>query len=80
MTIDQWRIQYKHKLSNLNSRLELKQHLSNLDGAVILAGAIVPGKYIRGTPISRPELDQILSILPVNSQYFVRMGDTTLEV
>ena len=64
MTIDQWRIQYKHKLSNLNSRLELKQHLSNLDGAVILAGAIVPGKYIRGTPISRPELDQILSILP----------------
>lgn len=66
MTIDQWRIQYKHKLSDLNSRLELKQHLSNLDGAVILAGAIVPGKYIRGTPISRPELDQFLSILPSN--------------
>jgi radical SAM superfamily enzyme with C-terminal helix-hairpin-helix motif len=44
--------------------LELKKYLSNLDGTVILAGAIVPGKYIRGTPISRPELDQFLSILP----------------
>jgi radical SAM superfamily enzyme with C-terminal helix-hairpin-helix motif len=64
MTIDQWRIQHKHKLSDPNRRLELKKYLSNLDGTVILAGAIVPGKYIRGTPISRPELDQFLSILP----------------
>ncbi len=64
MTIDQWRINHKHKLSDSNGRLELKKELSELDGAVILAGAIVPGKYIRGTPISRKELDQLLSIFP----------------
>ena len=64
MTIDQWRINHKHKLSDSNARLKLKNELSELDGAVILAGAIVPGKYIRGTPISRRELDQFLSIFP----------------
>ena len=64
MTIDQWRINHKHKLSDSNARLKLKKELSELDGAVILAGAIVPGKYIRGTPISRRELDQFLSIFP----------------
>ena len=64
MTIDQWRINHKHKLSDSNGRLKLKKELSELDGAVILAGAIVPGKYIRGTPISRRELDQFLSIFP----------------
>ena len=64
MTIDQWRINHKHKLSDSNGRLEWKKELSELDGAVILAGAIVPGKYIRGTPISRKELDQLLSIFP----------------
>jgi radical SAM superfamily enzyme with C-terminal helix-hairpin-helix motif len=64
MTIDQWRIKNKHKLSNQDTRLELKRDLSNLGGAVVLAGAIVPGKYARGTPISRRELDQFLSIFP----------------
>ena len=64
MTIDQWRIHHKHKLSDQNGRMKLKKELSELDGAVILAGAIVPGKYIRGTPISRRELDQFLSIFP----------------
>jgi len=64
LTIDQWRIKYKQKLSNQKNRLDIKRELSNLDGAVVLAGAIVPGKYIRGTPISRRELDQFLSIFP----------------
>lgn len=64
MTIDQWRIRNKHKLTNVNTRAKLKTELSDLAGAVVLAGAIVPGKYIRGTPISRGELDQFLSIFP----------------
>ena len=33
---------------------------NNVDGVVILAGAIVPGKYVRGTPISRKELDTLI--------------------
>ncbi len=64
MTIDQWRINNKNKLSSPDTRTKLKNELSDLAGAVVLAGAIVPGKYVRGTPISRRELDQFLSIFP----------------
>ena len=64
MTIDEWRMHHKERLSDAQSRASLRSDLSGLDGAVILAGAVVPGKYIRGTPISRKELDEVLSILP----------------
>ena len=46
LTVDEWR------LSNIN--------LENYVGIVIIAGAVVPGKYLRGTPISRKEIDRIL--------------------
>ena len=39
VTIDDW-------------RLGNRPDLSSCDGIVLLAGAIVPGKYLRGTPIS----------------------------
>ena len=64
MTIDEWRMHHKERLSSPKARASLRNDLSELEGAVILAGAIVPGKYVRGTPISRKELDEILSILP----------------
>ena len=32
----------------------------DISGVVILAGAVVPRKYVRGTPISRKEVDSIL--------------------
>ena len=64
MTIDQWRLYHKERLSVPEARASLRGELSGLDGAVILAGAIVPGKYVRGTPISRKELDEVLSIIP----------------
>ena len=64
MTIDQWRLYHKESLSVPEARASLRGELSGLDGAVILAGAIVPGKYVRGTPISRKELDEVLSIIP----------------
>ena len=67
MTIDQWRLHHKERLSTPDARANLRSELSDLDGAVILAGAIVPGKYVRGTPISRKELDEVLSILPSSS-------------
>jgi len=64
MTIDEWRMHHKERLSDPESRASLRRELSELDGSVILAGAVVPGKYVRGTPISRKELDEVLSILP----------------
>ena len=64
MTIDEWRLFHKQKLANSAQRQELKRELSELDGAVILAGAVVPGKYVRGTPISRRELDDFLAVFP----------------
>ena len=64
MTIDQWRMHQKTRLDDPSERAALRRELSDLDGTVILAGAVVPGKYVRGTPISRREMDNLLSILP----------------
>ena len=50
ITIDQW-------------RLGTRPNLSDLDGIVLIAGAIVPGKYLRGTPISFRETDEIVRTL-----------------
>ena len=48
-TIDQWR---------------LDKNTSGLAGVVVLAGAVVPGKYLRGTPISNREIDELLRLIP----------------
>ena len=37
---------------------------AEIDGVVILAGAVVPGKYARGTPVSQRELDGLLTEIP----------------
>ena len=42
--------------------------LENRLGVVILAGAIVPGKYLRGTPISLRETREIIANTPSNIQ------------
>ena len=55
MTIDQWR---------LCSEEERDLHLRDLDGFVCIAGAVVPGRYIRGTPISRRESTELIRSLP----------------
>ncbi len=41
-------------------RRTLESHFENVDGVIILAGAIVPGKYVRGTPISRNETEFLI--------------------
>ena len=64
MTIDEWRLFHKQKLANSSERQQLQRELSELYGAVVLAGAVVPGKYVRGTPISRRELDDFLAVFP----------------
>tara|TARA_Y100000589_G_scaffold19056_1_gene15841 strand:- start:1809 stop:3566 length:1758 start_codon:yes stop_codon:yes gene_type:complete len=55
MTIDQWR---------LYSEQEREQRLRDLEGFVCIAGAVVPGRYIRGTPISRRESTELIRSLP----------------
>jgi len=64
LTIDKWRIKYKIFNNPDERRKRIRQDFSDLEGIVILAGAVVPGKYIRGTPISRKELDDIISLFP----------------
>ena len=64
LTIDQWRISQKDGSKKDHHGKDQTKFFSGLDGVVVLAGAIVPGKYVRGTPISQRELDQILSIIP----------------
>ena len=64
LTIDQWRLRYKSLLKNKDDRDKLRRDLSKLSGTVVLAGSIVPGKYVRGTPISQKELDEILAVFP----------------
>lgn len=57
MTIDQWR---------LTSQQEREDLLRTTDGFVCIAGAVVPGRYIRGTPISRKESTELIRLLPSN--------------
>ena len=56
----QWRTSRRRDL-NQNSEIISDLDFSKLDGVVILAGAVVPGKYVRGTPVSRNEIDIIMS-------------------
>ena len=60
MTIDEWRLDRRR----MNDSQSVSQRLGHVDGAVILAGAVVPGKYMRGTPISQREANQILLEMP----------------
>jgi radical SAM superfamily enzyme with C-terminal helix-hairpin-helix motif len=55
MTIDQWR---------LTSQQQREELLRSTDGFVCIAGAVVPGRYIRGTPISRKESTELIRLLP----------------
>ena len=74
LTIDQWRIKYKLLLKDKSNREKVRSELSNLSGTVVLAGSIVPGKYVRGTPVSQRELDEIISIIPSKIQYYAEVG------
>ena len=57
MTIDQWRLIPQQEREDL---------LRTTDGFVCIAGAVVPGRYIRGTPISRKESTELIRLLPSN--------------
>ncbi|MED5375068.1 MAG: radical SAM protein, partial [Candidatus Thermoplasmatota archaeon] len=54
ITIDQWR---------LGDRPQCIKE-GTLQGIVLIAGAVVPGKYLRGTPISLKETDSMIRSFP----------------
>lgn len=58
ITIDQWRerIRRSENVSDLN--------LDHVTGVALIAGAVVPGKYLRGTPISLRETEELLVMMP----------------
>ena len=65
MTIDDWRLDRRR----MNDSQSVSERLGHVDGAVILAGAVVPGKYMRGTPISQREANQILLEMPAGTAF-----------
>ena len=67
MTVDDWRIRCKSRLSDPEGREAILSQMDALSGVVLLAGAVVPGKYIRGTPISLRETNSLISTIPMNT-------------
>ena len=60
-TIDQWRDFIRTEGEDVTAK-----RLSNISGIACIAGAIVPGRYLRGTPISLKETRNIIRQLPAN--------------
>ena len=58
MTVDRYRQALKHDPQSI------EQHLENSLGIICIAGAVVPGKYLRGTPISLKETQTLIRSLP----------------
>ena len=58
LTVDRYRQALKTNPESIGKRLE------NCLGMVCIAGAVVPGKYLRGTPISLKETQTLIRNLP----------------
>ena len=58
MTVDQWR-QWLKKDGDA-----AQQWMKAVDGVACIAGAVVPGRYLRGTPISLNETQQLIRMIP----------------
>jgi radical SAM superfamily enzyme with C-terminal helix-hairpin-helix motif len=61
LTIDQWRDFVRTEGEDAATK-----RLSNISGIACIAGAIVPGRYLRGTPISLKETRNIIRQLPAS--------------
>ena len=61
LTIDQWR-----DFVRVEGEDAATKRLSNISGIACIAGAIVPGRYLRGTPISLKETRNIIRQLPAS--------------
>jgi radical SAM superfamily enzyme with C-terminal helix-hairpin-helix motif len=58
-TIDAWRMYLKQTGEDA-----VRKRLSEIAGLACIAGAVVPGRYLRGTPISLKETREIIRSLP----------------
>mgnify|MGYP000084232185 FL=1 len=58
MTVDEWR-QWMKKDSD-----EVWKWMAEIEGVACIAGAVVPGRYLRGTPISLNETQQLIRLIP----------------
>ena len=58
-TIDAWRMYLKEA-----GEEAVRERLANVAGIACVAGAVVPGRYLRGTPISLKETRDIIRNLP----------------
>ena len=61
MTADQYRLRLRE------DEASLQHYLSTRLGVVCVAGAVVPGKYLRGTPISLKETQALIRNLPTET-------------
>ena len=59
MTIDQWR-----EFVREQGESGIESLMTSLNGFACIAGAVVPGKYLRGTPISVREMKDVVRALP----------------
>ncbi len=64
ITIDEWR-RGRRPLCLSTGRVGDEE--DELTGCVLVAGAVVPGKYLRGTPISQRETDSIVHGFPYDA-------------
>ena len=59
MTIDQWRVFVEEK-----GEEGVRKLMAQIEGFACIAGAVVPGRYLRGTPISLKEMQNVVRQLP----------------
>jgi len=59
MTIDQWRVFVEDK-----GEEGVRKLMAQIEGFACIAGAVVPGRYLRGTPISLKEMQNVVRELP----------------
>ena len=58
MTVDHWR-QWNKKDAEA-----VQKWMKDVEGVACIAGAVVPGRYLRGTPISLNETQQLIRMIP----------------
>ena len=62
ITIDAWRMFIRQEGEDA-----ARNRLANIAGLACIAGAVVPGRYLRGTPISLKETREIIRSLPAST-------------
>jgi radical SAM superfamily enzyme with C-terminal helix-hairpin-helix motif len=62
ITIDAWRTFIRKE-----GEEAVRKRLANIAGLACIAGAVVPGRYLRGTPISLKETRELIRSMPAET-------------